>query len=195
MTLIGTYDESATLYKLNFSTLYANETKNLYDITWGPDMNENCRFHINGLMYDEGHNTILHNTTVESGEIGRFCDCSGDIYDYPRGVGITDCIATIRAATSLTPKLLGIITGEERFASHGDVLVRVDTTDDDGASIAYELGDLLVPTFTGARKATNDEKMFIALNGLPRVRVVSTELVKINNSDTVEANCLPCFMS
>jgi hypothetical protein len=61
---------------------------------------------------------------------------------------------------------------------------------DDGE---YHLGDLLVPTPTGSRVATDEDKLFIMLNGLPRVRVTCVDgntLPKIN--DKV---CVACFIS
>jgi hypothetical protein len=79
-----------------------------------------------------------------------------------------------------------VFANDGAFASHGDVLVIVD----DGE---YHLGDLLVPTTTGSRVATEEEKLFIMINGLPRVRVTSIDgnvLPKIE-----ERVCVACFMS
>jgi hypothetical protein len=45
-------------------------------------------------------------------------------------------------------------------------LVKVD----DGE---YVLGDILVPTETGSRVATEEEELFIMRKGLPRVRVTA----------------------
>jgi hypothetical protein len=103
----------------------------------------------------------------------------------------------MKLSTALSNRVLGIITDNNQltassssscgsFASHGDVLVVVD----DGE---YHLGDLLVPTLTGARVATDEDKLFIMLNGLPRVRVTSVDanvLPKINNKV-----CVACFIS
>jgi hypothetical protein len=139
--------------------------------------------------------TITHETDVSDYNIGRFCESTGLIYsgyeevnvkDCPTkgpGVGITDCITGIKLATTLTTKILGIMTTETQFASHGDVLVKVI----DGE---YHLGDLLVPTENGARVATEEEKMFIMLNGLPRVRVMSitdNRIPKLDNQVCVAA--------
>jgi hypothetical protein len=130
------------------------------------------------------------------GPLGRFCEMTGEIFDHPNGITITDCICKVRMATEISNKIIGIITKgpqmiEEKlehgsFASHGDVLVIVD----DGE---YHLGDLLVPTLTGARVAKADEKLTIMLNGLPRVRVTSIDgnvLPKIN-----DRACVACFIS
>jgi hypothetical protein len=52
---------------------------------------------------------------------------------------------------------------------------------------------LLVPTLTGAKVANEEEKLFIMINGLPRVRVTSVDsnvLPKINDKA-----CVACFIS
>jgi hypothetical protein len=116
---------------------------------------------------NEQNHTISHKTSIVNGDIGRFCEMNGNIYNET--IGPSDCICCTTLATELTQKIVGIITEENKFASHGDVLVFVD----DGE---YNIGDLLVPTPTGARIANDDEKMFIMINGLPRVRVANTEI-------------------
>jgi hypothetical protein len=110
--------------------------------------------------------TITHETNISDPSIGRFCETTGEIYDGYTQVGITDCITKQKLCTTLSTKLLGIITSDNTFASHGDVLVKVD----DGE---YKLGDILVPTATSARVASEEEKLFIMVNGLPRVRVTA----------------------
>jgi hypothetical protein len=130
--------------------------------------------------------TITHHTSTEDSPIGRFCETTGVIYDGYDKVGIKDCITKQKLSTQLNNKILGIITGKDEFASHGDVLVVVDEGE-------YCLGDLLVPTETGARVATNDEKVIIMINGLPRVRVtaiIDDRIPKINGKV-----CLACFIS
>jgi hypothetical protein len=142
-------------------------------------------FTINGTVVADNIKsmTVLHMTEITNPNIGRFCEATGHIWHET--ITITDCICTVELATSLTTRLVGIITSETQFASHGDVLVQVD----DGS---YCIGDLLVPTATGAKVATEEEKLFIMINGLPRVRVMSIgdAIPKIN--DKV---CVACFMS
>jgi hypothetical protein len=128
--------------------------------------------------------TVTHKTEVSEPEVGRFCETTGEITSLEQ-IGITDCICKVKVATTLSNKIMGIITAGGSFASPGDVLVVVD----DGE---YHLGDLLVPTETGARVATDDDKLFIMLNGLPKVRVTSVDanvLPKINNKV-----CVACFI-
>jgi hypothetical protein len=144
--------------------------------------------------------TVTHKTTVtdpKEPHEGRFCEATGEVYEYgsegssgqspyQHGINITDCICKVKLSTTLNTKIMGIITKDDTFASHGDVLVIVD----DGE---YHLGDLLVPTATGAKTASEEEKLFIMINGLPRVRVTSCDgsvLPKIN-----DRACVACFMS
>jgi hypothetical protein len=154
-----------------------------------PYVANKCEFKVNGAIEDENSNTIIHRTVVENGTVGRFCECSTHMYAYPKGATATNCIPYVRAATSLTERLLGIIVSSEKFASHGDVLVRVDATDSEGTTITYAVGDLLVPTPTGSRPATTNDKNTIMSLGLPRVRVMSTEEYETYPS------CLACFIS
>jgi hypothetical protein len=136
--------------------------------------------------YSKGNVTITHKTNVREPQVGRFCETTGEIYDGYKQIGITDCICKVGLSTELSTKVVGIITDGDNFASHGDVLVLVDEGE-------YHLGDLLVPTATGARAALEDEKLFIMINGLPRVRVTSVDsavLPQINNRV-----CVACFMS
>jgi hypothetical protein len=54
----------------------------------------------------------------------------------------------------------------------------------------YRLGDLLVPCENGARVATDEEKITIMMNGLPKVRVMSItdpRIPKINDQVCVAA--------
>jgi hypothetical protein len=139
-----------------------------------------CDFYVSGDIHS--HNvqasmTITHETDIEVLSLGRFCETTGLIYSKYKEVGIKDCITGVKVATTLSTKLLGIITSDKHFASHGDVLVKVV----DGE---YHLGDLLIPTENGARVANEEEKLFIMINGLPKVRVMSiidNRIPKIND--------------
>jgi hypothetical protein len=145
-----------------------------------------CDFTVNGKVIADNVSTsmtITHETDVTDYNLGSFCETTGLIYSNYEKVGITDCITGVKVSTTLSVKILGIITDNNQFASHGDVLVKVV----DGE---YHLGDLLVPTENGARVATDDEKMFICLNGLPKVRVMSitdNRIPKIDNQVCVAA--------
>jgi hypothetical protein len=123
-----------------------------------------------------GSNTITHRTNVkdfDESQIGVFCESTGEVADVygsdyePTLTNPCDAIVKVRASNSLNPAVLGIITGPTEFANLGDVLCVVDED-------TYNIGDILVPSVTGlCRKGTNDEKISVAVNGLPRVRVTA----------------------
>ena len=110
--------------------------------------------------------TITHSTNV-SGEIGAFCEATGEIYDGYDKIDNTDCICKVRSASALSNKVVGIITRDNEFASHGDVLVKV-------VPGSYNIGDILAPAENGyGRKATSEELQFMMLNSLPMVKITS----------------------
>jgi hypothetical protein len=111
--------------------------------------------------------TITHKTDLEDEDAGYFCEMNGEIYTGYEKVGVTDCICQVKKAMALNRKIVGIMTGRGSFASHGDVLVKVVAGD-------YQLGDVLIPGGeNGARVANDTEKLFVVMNGLPRVRISS----------------------
>jgi hypothetical protein len=68
----------------------------------------------------------------------------------------------------LNKKIVGIITGEDTFASHGDVLVKL------AAGCAPEVGDILCPDEDGYGKVASDsELMFMMMNAIPRPKITS----------------------
>ena len=110
--------------------------------------------------------TVTHATNV-SGEIGTFCEATGEIYDGYDKIDNTDCICKVRSASALSSKVVGIITRDNEFASHGDVLVKV-------VPGSYNIGDILAPAENGyGRKATSEELQFMVLNSLPMVKITS----------------------
>ena len=112
--------------------------------------------------------TITHDTNV-TGEVGTFCETNGGIYDGYDKIAETDCICQVVQSTELNQRIVGIITGENQFASHGDVLVKV-------VNGTYALGDILVPDSSGkARKATDEEKVFMVVNAIPRAKITSLQ--------------------
>jgi hypothetical protein len=134
-----------------------------------------------GTLSVSSNMTITHHTSTDD-LIGRFCETTGVIYDGYDKVTSKDCITKQKLSTELNNKILGIITDKNEFASHGDVLVAVDKGE-------YQLGDLLVPTETGARVATNDEKLIIMVNGLPRVRITAI------TDPRIPEGFVACFLS
>ena len=140
------------------------------------------------IEYDS--QTITHATNV-TGEIGTFCETTGDIYtgygtvtdssgNVHTNTGPTDCICQVAQTNELSSRVVGIICGTDKFASHGDVLVKVVPGE-------YNLGDILAPDTSGyARIATNEEKMFMMLNAIPRPKITGLE----TNMD----NMVACFL-
>jgi hypothetical protein len=126
--------------------------------------------------------TITHCTTIvgfEPEQIGTFCESTGelaDVYDMdgvpyvPTLDRATDAICKVRHCKAFTPKIVGIITDYNQYASHGDILCRC--VNDDQFSIKYEVGDLLFPDETGlCRVATHEEKLLCAIDQvcLPKI--------------------------
>jgi hypothetical protein len=145
-----------------------NEIESLNSLCGEVESLSNLREEVNNLrdlVNTQPENvTITHKTEVTQPHIGRFCETTGGIYNT--NVGPTDCICKVQLATTLTRQTVGIICGDDKFASHGDVLVYCD----DGQ---FTVGDILVPTSTGARVATEEEKLFMMLNAIPRAKITS----------------------
>ena len=124
------------------------------------------RDYINTYVKTTTNTTITHHTNV-IGELGTFCETTGEIYDGYENVSNTNCICKVKQSNSLNSKIVGIICSEDKFASHGDVLVKVvpDT---------YELGDILCPDENGyGRKASEVDVMFMMLHSIPRPKITS----------------------
>jgi hypothetical protein len=78
-----------------------------------------------------GNMTVTHKTNItdfDPAQIGTFCETTGELADV-YGADYTptlsrpcDAIVKVKQAKSLTSSVLGIISGPDTFASHGDVL-------------------------------------------------------------------------
>ena len=140
---------------------------------------------INGTTI--GNATITHKTDEIQGlgestlaEIGTFCETNGGIYTGYNEISETDCICQVIQSTTLNPKIVGIITSENQFASHGDVLVKI-------VPGTYHLGDILCPDITGkARIATETELQYMMLHAIPRPKITSL--------DTKIEGTVACFL-
>jgi hypothetical protein len=134
-----------------------------------------------------GSQTITHRTDEIQGpvdstlaEIGTFCETNGGIYTGYDKIAEADCICQVKQSTTLNPKIVGIITGENEFASHGDVLVKI-------VPGTYHLGDILCPDITGkARIATETELQYMMLHAIPRPKITSL--------DTKIEGTVACFL-
>lgn len=140
---------------------------------------------INGTTI--GNATITHKTDEIQGlgestlaEIGTFCETNGGIYTGYNEISETDCICQVKQSTTLNARIVGIITSENEFASHGDVLVKI-------VPGTYHLGDILCPDITGkARIATETELQYMMLHAIPRPKITSL--------DTKIEGTVACFL-
>ena len=113
--------------------------------------------------------TVTHRTNL-IGELGTFCEATGYIYDGYEKISNTDCICAVKQSTSLNKKIVGIICSEDEFASHGDVLVRVNDI------TGLEVGDILCPDQNGfGKKANEAELMMMVLHAIPRPKITSLD--------------------
>ena len=116
-----------------------------------------------------GSQTITHRTNL-TGELGTFCQANGNIYDGYDRVTNVDCICAVEQANSLNKKIVGIICSEDEFASHGDVLVKVNKD----SLNELEIGDILAPDANGyGKKASETDLMFMMLHAIPRPKITS----------------------
>ena len=116
--------------------------------------------------------TITHKTNIigETQLPGTFCETTGKIYNGYEKITNTDCICQVQTATTLNKKIVGIITAEDTFASHGDVLVRVNSLE------GLEIGDILAPDSNGfARKAGESELMYFMMHSIPMPKITCLE--------------------
>ena len=131
-----------------------------------PTTNVSGNLNVSGTLTHNGSQTITHKTNV-TGEIGTFCESTGEIYSGYEKIKDTDCICSVKQTDSLNKKVVGIICSEDKFASHGDCLVKV-------VEDTYEIGDILCPDENGyGRKATDEELMFMMLHAIPRPKITS----------------------
>ena len=97
-----------------------------------------------------------------------FCESNGKIYDGYEKIGETDCVCQVKQSKTLNKKIVGIITSETQFASHGDVLVKVNDISD------CSVGDILCPDENGCGKvASEQDLMFMMLHAIPRPKITS----------------------
>lgn len=114
--------------------------------------------------------TITHLTEIiEPYTIGTFCETTGELANDLSSITPTDCICKVKQSSGLNKNILGIICGDKTFATHGDVLVKVDSSE-----TAYEVGDILKPGPNQlCIKATEEDIMFMVLHAIPRVKITS----------------------
>jgi hypothetical protein len=138
-----------------------------------------------------GSHTITHYTNIleyDPSKIGCFCEGTGelaDVYDSDDGTVYTptldracDAIVKVKPSIGLNTRILGVIVSSDTMTSHGDCLCVVKHDH-------YNIGDLLIPGADGVciRSTDDKDKLYIMLNGLPRVRVTGI----IPNQDFVLA--------
>jgi hypothetical protein len=180
------YLQSSTAYGTTTITVAAN------NITLGATTttaNGNFVIGNNGTSYTltlngtqiGGSNTITHKTNIinyNENQIGTFCETTGEVADVygidyiPTLDRATDAIVRVKQSTTLNSKIIGIITKNDTFMSHGDVLCRVvlDT---------YSLGDILTADESGLmRKANEQDKLFMLMNSILMPKITALFLDK-----------------
>ena len=111
--------------------------------------------------------TITHITDIIGDiEIGTFCEAAGTMYDGYEKISNTDCICAVKQATLLNKRIVGIVINKDEFASHGDVLVKIEP------GTVAEIGYILCPNERGyGRVATEDELIFMMMYAIPRPKI------------------------
>jgi hypothetical protein len=167
----GTFIEGeAGLYFLTPDEMYRGSTSNFAYIHRKSDGHLYAHYNQTDVKLTETNKTITHKTDpITNPVLGCFCETTGEIYSGYTAIGQTDCICRVRPVSALTKNIVGIITENDTFATHGDCLVRI------APGQKVELGDILVPTVNGARKATNEEMIFMMSHAIPRTKVVSVK--------------------
>ena len=181
---ILTFEETNTELRQSVFSISSTISKNVtFDFTGQTGVT--YQFNNGDITSDtiNGSQTITHKTEGY-GDLtpGLFCESTGEIYYMkPREksdgeiipwCAFEDAICKIKKAESLNKNIVGIITHVDnefvRFATHGDILIRVIPG-------SYSLGDIIVPTNGGlGKKATSEEIMNCITLGIPRVKVTAT---------------------
>jgi hypothetical protein len=96
--------------------------------------------------------------------VGELADVYGSSFT-PSLDRATDAITKVTISNGLTNKFWGVITKNNEFSTHGDVIVRV-------VNDTYTVGDVLAPGEGGIfHRASQEDKVNMALNGSPMVKV------------------------
>ena len=115
------------------------------------------------------HETGSSDTTLTP---GTFCETDGTIYEkYKDNIKPDDCICNIKQSKELNKNIIGVTISTDpiKFATHGDVLIKV-------VNDTYNVGDILVPGEGGyGKKPTGDELMTCLLNKIPTAKITSLE--------------------
>ena len=116
------------------------------------------------------HETGSSDTTLTP---GTYCETDGTIYEqFKDNIKVDDCICNIKQATSLNNNIVGITTSTDppKFATHGDVLIKVLPND------TYNIGDIIVPGENGyGKKGSDEEIMQCVLHRIPTAKIISLE--------------------
>jgi hypothetical protein len=123
---------------------------------------------------------VIQTTTISDYHQGCFCQANGaDVDPDNPMVNVEWCqIFTIGTAK----QMVGIMVAENKVVTHGPVFCKPF-----GPSESFAQGDLLVPQLDGCRPVATDQEAGIVVDsGMPRVRVMSTQL---------ENGMLRCFIN
>ena len=163
----GIFQYCASLQTVVIKNEYAEGIRDLLPTELNTETTDSPEAGLTTFSRSQSH-TITHLTNIpENAEIGTFCETNGGIFDGYIKTTSTDCICKVVQSNTLNSKIVGIICDKNKFASHGDVLVKV-------VPGTYNLGDILCPDITGkARVATETEKQFMMINAIPRPKITA----------------------
>ena len=127
------------------------------------------------LKDEEGNLLYNEDGTPKIGEVIKY-----EEIEHPKTTAYENCICKVKQSETRNKNIVGVVTyiGSDnkcRFATHGDVLVKV-------IPATYSIGDVLVP-YTGGlvKKGTSEEIMDCLVNGIPKLKITSLE-TKIPNT-------------
>lgn len=123
--------------------------------------------------------TVMHETGSDNhlneDDLGKWCESDGTIYEmFKDNITYSDCICNIKLSNTLNKNVLGVLIKVDppTFATHGDVLVKLDMSNND----TYEVGDILVCTENGySKKADDNDIMFCLMHKIPTAKIISLD--------------------
>jgi hypothetical protein len=122
-------------------------------------------------------------------DIGCFCHSYGTVFnntDNDPSTAACDVTRTTEWNQIMASKLIGIITGPHTVVTHGPVFVKYDGNLDN-----YFIGDILLPTATGA---TNLAQFGYPIAELNTLLQSGAPIVRITSLDPLVTNMVACFI-
>jgi hypothetical protein len=122
-------------------------------------------------------------------DIGCFCHSYGTVFNNTNNDPSTAACDVTRSTewtSAIAPKLIGIITGPHSVVTHGPVFVKYDGNLDD-----YYIGDILLPTATGA---TNLASFASPISEINLLLQSGSPIVRITSLDPLVTHMVACFI-